>query len=112
MEVEAPPERVSPSRPPRPVSRRTSDHPPQERSRENEKANTDEKRSPRTPSTEDRSARRVAPPGPSPSRGSGAELLDPHAPAKAIAAAHLSLIQQGGVLPPPGPHIGAVPRDD
>ena len=66
----------------------------------------------RTPPAQDRSTRHVAPPGPSPSRGSEAGLRDPHAPAKAIAAAHLDVIRQGGGLPPTGPHLGAVPRED
>ena len=60
----------------------------------------------------DRSTRRVAPPGPPPSRGSGVGLPDPHAPARSMAATHLDVIRHGGGLSPPGPHIGAVPRDD
>ncbi len=112
MEVEAPPARPSPPRPHRPGSRKSSEQPPRGEIPEEIQDNMDDQQSRRTSPKQDRSTRRAAPPGPSPSRGSGAGLHDPHAPARAIAAAHLDTIRQGGGLPPPGPHLGAVPRED
>ena len=112
MEVEVPPARPSPPRPHRPGSRKSSEQPPRGEIPEEIQDNMNDQQSRRTTPKQDRSTRRAAPPGPSPSRGSGAGLHDPHAPARAIAAAHLDTIRQGGGLPPPGPHLGAVPRED
>ncbi len=112
MEVEAPPEWPSPPRPHRQRSRKSSEQSPQGRVPEEVQDNSDHQQLLRAPPTQNRSTRRAAPPGPSPSRGSGAGLRDPHASAKAIAAAPLDVIRQAGGLPPPGPHLGAVSRED
>ncbi len=112
MEVEALPARPSPPRPHRPGSRKSSEQTTGGEMPEEIQDNMDDQQSRRTTPKQDRSTRQAAPPGPSPSRGSGAGLHDPHAPARAIAAAHLDTIRQGGGLPPPGPHLGAVPRED
>ncbi len=112
MEVEGPPERPSSPRPHLHRSRKSSGQSPQGRISEEAQSNSDDQQSLRTSPAQDRSSRHAAPPGPSPSRGSRAKMRDHHAPAKAIAAAHLEVIRQGGGIPPPGPHLGAVPRED
>ncbi len=112
MEVEALPARPSPPRPQRPGSQKAGKQPPRGETPEEIQDNMDEQQSRRATPKQDRSTRRAAPPGPSPSRGSGAGLHKPHAPARAIAVAHLDTIRQGGGLPPSGPHLGAVPRED
>ncbi len=112
MEIEAPPVRPSPPQPHRSGSRKSSKQSPRGGILEEVQGSSDDQQSQRTTPKQDRSTRRAAPPGPSPFRGSGAGLHDPHAPARAIAAAHLDTIRQGGGLRPPGPHLGAVPHED
>ncbi len=112
MEVEAPPVRPSPPRPHRSGSRKSDEQSPREGIPEELQSSSVDQRAQETTPRRDRSTRQPAPSGPSSSRGSRAGPPDPHGPAKAIAAAHLETIRQGGGLPPPGPHLGAVPCED